>query len=53
MCLPMLLDKMSSDVLSAKLDSLHVLIRAAPVYGANALEPFLKPLWSTIKKEVG
>ena len=53
MCLPLLLEKLSSDILSAKVDSLSVLISAAPVYGAKTLEPFLEPLWAAIKKEVG
>lgn len=53
MCIPLLLEKLSSDVLSAKLDSLHTLVAAALNYGPVALEPFLEPLWTAIKKEVG
>ena len=51
-CLPLLLEKLSSDVLTAKLDSLYALVAAAPVYGPVALEPFLEQLWIAIEKEV-
>lgn len=52
MCLPLILEKLSSDIHSAKVDSLHVLVAAAPVYGPKTLEPFLESLWNAIKKEV-
>lgn len=52
MCLPLLLEKLSSDVLSAKLDSLRTLVSAVPVYGAHALASYLEPLWNAIKTEV-
>ncbi|KAI8485593.1 mms19 nucleotide excision repair [Branchiostoma belcheri] len=51
-CLPMLLEKLSSDVTSAKLDSLHTLAACAEVYGANGLKSFLDLLLSAISKEV-
>lgn len=52
-CLPLLLEKLSSDVLTAKLDSLYTLVAAAPVYGPVTLEPFLEQLWTAIEREVG
>ena len=51
-CLPLLLEKLSSDVLTAKLDSMSVLALAAPVYGPVAMEPFLHQLWTVIEREV-
>lgn len=51
-CLPLLLEKISSDVLSAKLDSMSVVALAAPVYGPVAMEPFLHQLWTAIEREV-
>jgi DNA repair/transcription protein MET18/MMS19 len=50
-CLPLLLEKLSSEVLTAKLDALSVLESAAPVYGAVAMEPFLHQLWTLIERE--
>ena len=51
-CLPLLLDKLTSDLLSAKLDSLSTLATGACVFGASKLHPFLQPFWTTIKREV-
>lgn len=52
MCLPLLLEKLSSDVLAAKLDSLETLVSAIPIFGPLAVAPFLQSLWTTIKKEM-
>lgn len=46
------MEKLSSDVLTAKLDSLYTLVTAAPVYGPVAMEPFLEQLWTAIEREV-
>lgn len=51
-CVPLLLEKLTSDILSAKLDSLITLEEAAPVFGPTHLQPFLDPLWAAIRKEV-
>ncbi|XP_066278817.1 MMS19 nucleotide excision repair protein homolog [Branchiostoma lanceolatum] len=51
-CVPMLLEKLSSDVTSAKLDSLHTLAACAEVYGAENLKSFLDLLLSAISREV-
>ena len=51
-CLPLLLDKLTSDFPSAKLDVLCTLAAGACVYGAANLHPFLQSLWMTIKREV-
>ena len=53
MCLSLILEKLTSDILTAKLDSLQTLVAAIPVFGARALNPFLEQLWTAIKKEVG
>ncbi len=52
LCLPLLFEKLSSDILDAKLDALCTLTMAAPVYGAVALKPFLQQLWIAVKNEV-
>ena len=51
-CLPLLLEKLSSDIQSAKLDSLLTLATGAAVYGLAGLKPFLQEIWSSIKREV-
>lgn len=51
-CIPLLLEKLSSDILSAKLDSLLTLESGAPVFGPANLRPFLDSLWAAIRKEV-
>ncbi|XP_014666171.1 PREDICTED: MMS19 nucleotide excision repair protein homolog [Priapulus caudatus] len=51
-CLPLLLDKLSSDMQSAKIDSLLTLAECAEPYGAESLKPFLPSIWQAVKKEV-
>ncbi|KAE8590634.1 hypothetical protein XENTR_v10018135 [Xenopus tropicalis] len=50
--LPLLIEKMDSDVQSAKLDSLQTLIACCTVYGQKDLKEFLSGLWSSIRREV-
>ncbi|XP_072280866.1 MMS19 nucleotide excision repair protein homolog isoform X2 [Pyxicephalus adspersus] len=50
--LPLLIEKMDSDVQSAKLDSLHTLKAACAVYGQKELKEYLPGLWASIRKEV-
>ncbi|KAM9326174.1 MMS19 nucleotide excision repair protein homolog [Gastrophryne carolinensis] len=50
--LPLLIEKMDSDVQSAKLDSLQTLRAACTVYGQKELKEFLPGLWSSIRREV-
>lgn len=51
-CIPLISDKLSSNLKVAKLDSLHLLRKGAYVFGVNGLEPYLTELWSIIRKEV-
>ncbi|XP_041370234.1 MMS19 nucleotide excision repair protein homolog [Gigantopelta aegis] len=51
-CLPLILEKLSSDVQSAKIDSLQTLAVCAEVYGSDCLKEFLGSLFSCIKREI-
>ncbi|XP_033756743.1 MMS19 nucleotide excision repair protein homolog [Pecten maximus] len=51
-CCPLLLEKLSSDVTSAKVDSLRTLEAAANVYGSKCLLEYRTSLFSCIKREV-
>ncbi|KAL7990697.1 hypothetical protein Chor_014127 [Crotalus horridus] len=50
--LPLLIEKIDSDVQSAKLDSLQTLIAACRIYGHKELKEFLPSLWSSLRTEV-
>ncbi|XP_040217149.1 MMS19 nucleotide excision repair protein homolog [Rana temporaria] len=50
--LPLLIEKMDSDVQNAKLDSLQTLAAACAVYGQKELKEFLPGLWASIRREV-
>ncbi|KAJ7325106.1 hypothetical protein JRQ81_018126 [Phrynocephalus forsythii] len=50
--LPLLIEKMDSDVQSAKLDSLQTLSAACTIYGEKELKEFLPSLWSSLRREV-
>ncbi|KAF5889112.1 MMS19 nucleotide excision repair protein, partial [Clarias magur] len=49
---PLLIEKLDSDVQNAKVDSLLTLADCAPVYGHTELAEFLPGLWSSIRREV-
>ncbi|XP_063818410.1 MMS19 nucleotide excision repair protein homolog isoform X2 [Pseudophryne corroboree] len=49
--LPLLIEKMDSDVQSAKLDSLQTLSAACAVYEQKELKEFLQGLWSSLRRE--
>ncbi|KAM9462795.1 MMS19 nucleotide excision repair protein homolog [Clarias gariepinus] len=49
---PLLIEKIDSDVQNAKVDSLLTLADCAPVYGHTELAEFLPGLWSSIRREV-
>ncbi|XP_060063604.1 MMS19 nucleotide excision repair protein homolog [Ylistrum balloti] len=51
-CCPLLLEKLSSDVISAKVDSLQTLEAAAHVYGSKCLLEYRTTLFNCIKREV-
>uniref|UniRef100_A0A8C6X2R3 MMS19 nucleotide excision repair protein n=1 Tax=Naja naja TaxID=35670 RepID=A0A8C6X2R3_NAJNA len=50
--LPLLIEKIDSDVQSAKLDSLQTLIAACKIYGHKELKEFLPSIWSSLRTEV-
>ena len=50
--IPLCLEKMESDIESAKLDSILTLIDCLPLYSKSSLEPFLSSLWSRLRQEI-
>ncbi|XP_019062509.1 MMS19 nucleotide excision repair protein homolog isoform X2 [Fukomys damarensis] len=50
--LPLLIEKVDSEILSAKLDSLQTLNACCAVYGQKELKDFLPSLWTSIRREV-
>ncbi|KAJ8264496.1 hypothetical protein GJAV_G00149820 [Gymnothorax javanicus] len=50
--LPLIIEKVDSDVQSAKLDSLQTLVACSAVYSHKELAEFLGGLWSSIRREV-
>ncbi|NXI41882.1 MMS19 protein, partial [Galbula dea] len=49
---PLLIEKMDSDLQSAKIDSLQTLTACCAVYGQKELQEFLPSLWSSLRREV-
>ncbi|XP_056386832.1 MMS19 nucleotide excision repair protein homolog [Hyla sarda] len=50
--LPLLIEKMDSDIQSAKVDAMQTLTAACKVYEQKDLKEFLSGLWSSIRREV-
>ncbi|NWX11750.1 MMS19 protein, partial [Aegotheles bennettii] len=50
--LPLLIEKMDSDLQNAKLDSLQTLTACCAIYGQKELQEFLPSLWSSLRREV-
>uniref|UniRef100_A0A8C3WRM2 MMS19 nucleotide excision repair protein n=1 Tax=Catagonus wagneri TaxID=51154 RepID=A0A8C3WRM2_9CETA len=50
--LPLLIEKVDSELLSAKLDSLQTLNACCAVYGQKELKDFLPSLWASVRREV-
>ncbi|XP_055280925.1 MMS19 nucleotide excision repair protein homolog isoform X1 [Moschus berezovskii] len=50
--LPLLIEKVDSEILSAKLDSLQTLNACCAAYGQKELKDFLPSLWASIRREV-
>ncbi|EPY80971.1 MMS19 nucleotide excision repair protein isoform 1-like protein [Camelus ferus] len=50
--LPLMIEKVDSEILSAKLDSLQTLNACCAVYGQKELKDFLPSLWASIRREV-
>ncbi|XP_045188984.2 MMS19 nucleotide excision repair protein homolog [Mercenaria mercenaria] len=51
-CLPLLMEKLTSDLKSAKIDALQTLAMCAETYGADKLYEFQSSFFNCIKKEV-
>lgn len=50
--MPLLLEKLSSAILSAKLDALNALRRCVQAYGATALVPFVREVCDALRGEI-
>ncbi|NXT69059.1 MMS19 protein, partial [Chaetops frenatus] len=50
--LPLLIEKLDSELQSAKLDSLQTLTACCAIYGQKELQEFLPSLWSSLHREV-
>ncbi|XP_004680626.1 PREDICTED: MMS19 nucleotide excision repair protein homolog isoform X2 [Condylura cristata] len=50
--LPLLIEKVDSEIVGAKLDSLQTLSACCAVYGQKELKDFLPSLWASIRREV-
>ncbi|NXT08089.1 MMS19 protein, partial [Prunella fulvescens] len=50
--LPLLIEKLDSELQSAKLDSLQTLTACCAFYGQKELQEFLPSLWSSLRREV-
>ncbi|KAK3876843.1 hypothetical protein Pcinc_018392 [Petrolisthes cinctipes] len=51
-CLPLLQEKLDSDINSAKLDALHTLVSCCEIYSGEDIRPHVIPLWHSIRREV-
>ena len=49
---PLILEKLTANVASAKLDSVLTLSEAAPVFGAKELAQYIEGIWLGLKTEV-
>ncbi|OAD54066.1 MMS19 nucleotide excision repair protein like protein, partial [Eufriesea mexicana] len=51
-CIPLIIDKLFSNLKVAKLDSLSLLCKGAQTFGVKGLKQHLIELWSVVKKEI-
>ncbi|KAF7991361.1 hypothetical protein HCN44_002923 [Aphidius gifuensis] len=51
-CLPLIIDKLSSNVKLAKIESLRLLSKSSSVFGAEGLKEHLAELWPLIRAEL-
>ena len=51
-CLPLLVEKIDSNLKVAKLDSLNVLSQGALTFGVKGLEPHLREIWQALQREI-
>ena len=51
-CLPLLIEKLDSNLKVAKLDSLNVLSQGVQTFGVKRLEPHLREIWQSLQREI-
>lgn len=51
-CLPLVIDKLSSTLMVAKLDSLNLLRESVQTFGLSKIESYLPDLWTILQKEI-
>ncbi|XP_066962387.1 MMS19 nucleotide excision repair protein homolog [Macrobrachium rosenbergii] len=51
-CIPLIQEKLDSDLYSAKLDALHTLVACCDIYTSEDIRPHVSPLWVSIRREV-
>ncbi|KAK1125132.1 hypothetical protein K0M31_006471 [Melipona bicolor] len=51
-CMPLIIDKLFSNLRVAKLDSLNLLHKGVKIFGVNGMKNHLTELWSVLKKEI-
>ncbi|XP_076650340.1 MMS19 nucleotide excision repair protein isoform X2 [Halictus rubicundus] len=51
-CIPLILDKLFSNLKVAKLDSLNLLCKGMQTFGVKGITPHLTELWSALRKEI-
>ncbi|XP_076678333.1 MMS19 nucleotide excision repair protein [Andrena cerasifolii] len=51
-CIPLVIDKLFSNLKVAKLDSLNLLCKGAQIFGTNGLKKYLTELWSALRKQI-
>lgn len=51
-CIPLVIDKLFSNLKVAKLDSLNLLCQGAQIFGTSGLKKYLTELWSALRKQI-
>lgn len=51
-CIPLIIDKLFSNLKIAKMDCLNLLCKGTPIFGVKGLEPHLTELFIALKKEI-
>ncbi|XP_034949031.1 MMS19 nucleotide excision repair protein homolog [Chelonus insularis] len=51
-CLPLIVEKLDSEIKKAKLDSLNLLIRGSLVYGAKILQQHMDEIWPLLRRDL-
>eukprot|EP01132_Coremiostelium_polycephalum_P003883 gene3883-4846_t len=50
--IPFLIDKIYSNVVNTKIESLKTLIQCCNIYGPITVKPFLEDIWSTLRSQI-